>query len=316
GGAVLPGAVQAVVLLEEGYRQLVAVLAVHRHHNVLDKGSPLQLFRRTVLGICPGGGDFHPGHAGKADVHSPVVQIHNLLSALFEVGVVVALLHLLHRQINGDDLGQLEEGRLEDRVDPAAQTQVPGQLGGVHDVEVGVLAGKIPLDLGGQMGLQFLRAPGAVQQIGAALLQVRSGVILVHIGGGVHTDEVRGGHQVGGADGLVPEPQMALGQSAGLHRVVREVRLGILVCRQADGGDGVLVGAHGAVAAQTPDLAGHLAGNLQGDLLIGQGGVGHVVVDADGEAVLGLVLGQVVVHRRDLARRGVLGGQAVPAAHH
>ncbi|CAN4070898.1 YqzL-like protein, partial [Dysosmobacter welbionis] len=36
--------------------------------------------------------------------------------------------------------------------------------------------------------------------------------------------------------------------------VIGEIRLCVLVGHQADGGDGVLVGAHRAVAAQAPDL--------------------------------------------------------------
>ena len=51
-------------------------------------------------------------------------------------------------------------------------------------------------------------------------------------------------------------------------------------------------------------------------VLVVQGGVGHVVVDADGEAVLGIVQFQVVVHGDELTGGGVLGGEAVPAAHH
>ena len=316
GGAILPGAVQAVVPLEQGHRQLVAVLAVHGHHDLLDEVRALQLLRRAVLGVRPGGGDLHLRHAGQTHVHSPVVQVHDLLAALFEVGVVVALLHLLHRQVDGDHLGQLEEGRLENRVDPVAQAQVPSQLRGVHDVEVGVLVGQVPLHLGGQPLLQLLRAPGAVQQVCAAVLEVRGGVIFVHIGRCVDAHEVRRGYQIRGVNGLVAEPQVALGQTAGLHGIVGEIRLGVLVCRQADGGDGVLVGAHRAVAAQAPDLAGNLAGMRQLHLLVVQRGVSHVVVDADGEAVLGILQLQIVIHGDELARGGVLGAETVPAAHH
>ena len=42
--------------------------------------------------------------------------------------------------------------------------------------------------------------------------------------------------------------------------------------------------------------------------------VSHIVVDADGEVVLRCVLREVVVNRDELARGGVLGGQAVAAA--
>ena len=50
--------------------------------------------------------------------------------------------------------------------------------------------------------------------------------------------------------------------------------------------------------------------------LVIQGGVGHVVVDTDGEAVLGILLLQVVIDGDDLAGSGVLGGKAVAAAYH
>ena len=50
--------------------------------------------------------------------------------------------------------------------------------------------------------------------------------------------------------------------------------------------------------------------------LVIQGGVGHVVDDADGEVVLGLSLLQVVIDSDELAGGGVLGGQAVTASHH
>ena len=54
--------------------------------------------------------------------------------------------------------------------------------------------------------------------------------------------------------------------------VIGEIRLSVLAAHEADGGDGVLVGAHGAVAAQTPQLAADLAGMGQLDLLVVQRG--------------------------------------------
>ena len=304
------------MLLEYRHRQLVAVLAVHGHHDLLDEGRALELLRSAVLSVGPALGDLHLGHAGEAGVHGPVVEIHDLLAALFEVGVIVALLHLLHRHVDGDHLGQLEEGRLQDRIDAAAQPQFQGDFGGVHDVEFGMLIGKIPFHLGRKPAVQLLRTPGTVQKEGAAVLEICRGVVLIHIGGRMHPHEVRRRHQIGGADGTAAEAQMALGQAAGLHGIVGKIRLGILVGGEADGGDGVLVGTHGAVAAQAPDLAGHLAGMGHLHFLIGQGGESDIVLDADGEAVFWLVLTEIVIHRHDLARSGILGGQAVASAHH
>ena len=54
---------------------------------------------------------------------------------------------------------------------------------------------------------------------------------------------------------MIAEAQVADGHAAGLLGVVLEVRLNVLVGVVADDLDGVLVGAHGAVAAQAPELA-------------------------------------------------------------
>ena len=317
GGAVFPSAVQNAVLLEYGHGELIALLTVHGHDDVPGKGSEsLRLHNGSVLRVGPGGGDLHLHSGADTQIHGLIVQVHDLLTGLLEVGVVVVLLHILNGQIHGDDLGQGEEGALEDVIGTLAQADLLCQLGSVDDVEVGVLPGQIALHLGRQVRVQLLHGPGAVQQEGAALLQILGGVVLFDVGGSMDCHEISGGHQIGAADGLVAEAQVALGQAAGLHGVIGEVSLSILAAHEADGGDGVLVGTHGAVAAQAPQLAADLAGMGQLDLLVVQGGEGHVIVDADGEVVLGLVLLQVVVHSDDLAGGGVLGGQAVTAANH
>ena len=83
----------------------------------------------------------------------------------------------------------------------------------------------------------------------------------------------------------------------------------------ADDLDGVLVGAHGAVAAETPelDLDRALSGSV-GCRLLRQGEISHIVVDADGEVDLGLVLLQLLVDSEDGGGRGILGAEAVAAA--
>ena len=91
----------------------------------------------------------------------------------------------------------------------------------------------------------------------AAVLHVSDhGEALDDVGGHVAGHEVGLVDIVGGADGLVAEAQVADGHAAGLLGVVLEVRLHVLVGVVADDLDGVLVGAHGAVAAQAPELAG------------------------------------------------------------
>ena len=128
--------------------------------------------------------------------------------------------------------------------------------------------------------------------------------------------KIGGLDQIRGADGLLAEAQMALGQAAGLLGVVDEVRLTVQVGGVADDLDGVLVGAHGAIGAHAPKLGAGLTGGRGVDLAGNrQRGIGHIVHNAHGEAVLGLILLQIIQHGDDLTGGGVLAGQAVATAH-
>ena len=120
--------------------------------------------------------------------------------------------------------------------------------------------------------------------------------------------EVRIVHQVRGTDGGLAEAQVGLGESAGLLGVVHEICLAVQVGGVADDLDGVFVGAHGAVGAHSPDF--HVGLSLGSGLDLfgdGQGSVGHVVHDADGEIVLRRIGLKVLVHGENLPRSGVLG---------
>ena len=127
--------------------------------------------------------------------------------------------------------------------------------------------------------------------------------------------KVRRADQVRGADRVFAETQVGLGQAARLLGVIHKVSLAVQVGRVANDLDRVLVRADRAVRAHAPELCAGLAFGGGVDLLRQrQGGEGHVVNNADGEVVLrGLGL-EVFVNRQDLARGGVLGGQAVAAA--
>ena len=128
-------------------------------------------------------------------------------------------------------------------------------------------------------------------------------------------DEVRGVDQVGGHDRALAEAQVADGDAAGLLGIVAEVRLRVHIGVVADDLDGVLVRAHGAVGAEAVEHAGDQAFGAGVDLLAQlEGGAGHIVDDADGEVVLGLVLGKVVIDGLDHGGVELLGAEAVAAA--
>ena len=128
--------------------------------------------------------------------------------------------------------------------------------------------------------------------------------------------EVRAVDEVRALDGGLAEAQVAHGEATGLLGVVGEVALSVHVGMVADDLDGVLVGAHGAVGAQAEELAGDgaLGGRVDGGAER-QAQVGHVVDDAHGEVVLGLVRRQVVVDGLDHGGVELLAAETVAAAH-
>ena len=314
-GAVLPRAVEHAVLLEYGNRQLVALLLVERHDDVADeRGHVLRLCNRLVGRVRPCSRDLDLDGRLNAEVDRLIVHVDDLLTGLLEVGVIVVLLHVLDREVHRDDLGEGEERTLKDVVGALAEADGSRQLCRVDDVEVCVLAREVALHLCREMLLKLLDRPRAVEQEGAAVLEVCGDIVLFDVGRSVNRNKIRGIDQISAENRLVAKAQMALRQAAGLHRVVREIRLRVLAADKADGRDRVLVRADRAVAAETPQLAADLTRMRKLDLGVVERGVGNVIVDADGEVVLRRVLREVVVDRDELARGGVLGGQAVAAA--
>ena len=313
--AVLPRAVEHAVFLEYGDRQLVALLLVERHDDVTDeRGHVLRLCNRFIGRVRPCSRDLDLDGRLNAEVDRLVVHVDDLLTGLLEIGVIVVLLHILDREVHRDDLGQREERALEDIVGALAESDGRRQLCRVDDVEVCVLAREVALHLRREVLLELLDRPRTVEQEGAAVLEVCGDIVLFNVGRGVNRDKIRGIDQISAENRLVAKTQMALRQTAGLHRVVGEIRLRVLAADKADGRDSVLVRADRAVAAETPQLAADLARMRKLDLGVVERGVGNVIVDADGEVVLRLLLREVVVDRDELARSGVLGGQTVAAA--
>ena len=145
-------------------------------------------------------------------------------------------------------------------------------------------------------------------------LDLGNDIEVLDVRGLVAGHKVSHGDIVGAVDGLMAKAQVGLGNAAGLLGIILEVSLRVLIGVVTDDLDGVLVGAHGTIGAQTPELAGDdgLAGG--DDILAnGQGQMRNVIVDADGEVVLLLTL-HVVEHGLHLGRSGILGTQAIAAA--
>ena len=91
-----------------------------------------------------------------------VVHVDDLL-ALVAVIVHDSLFQVFHRVIHGNDGRQLEERRLHDHVDAAAQAQALGDTGAVEGIEPNFVLRNIAFHEAGQFFGQFLRLPGAVE---------------------------------------------------------------------------------------------------------------------------------------------------------
>ena len=269
----------------------------------------------VVLSGSPGSGNIDLVVSGSAHIDGVPVLLDDV-AALLQVGVLGSVLHVLDGILSGHDLRQREESGLQDGVGTLAHADLDGQIDSVDGVQLNVVVGDVALGSGIQMMLQLLQIPLAVDQEHAAGLDVLNDLeALGDVGGIVAGNEVGLVDVVGGLDGLVAETQVGNGDAAGLLGVVLEVSLYVLVGVVADDLDGVLVGADGAVAAQTPELAldGAFRGGVGGDLLV-QRQVGHIVHDADGELVLGGVLSQLFVDGKDGSGVSILGTQTVTAA--
>ena len=117
---------------------------------------------------------------------------------------------------------------------------------------------------------------------------VLDNVVFVDIGGVVAGDKVGLVDVIGGGYGLFTEPQVGNGNAARLFGVIGKISLSVKVGVVADDFNGVFVGTDGTVRAETPEFAG--SGSLGGGvgmLLLLKRKLGNVVLDADGEALLG-----------------------------
>ena len=308
---------------ERGHRQAVAVHAAHRLHDLAHHlhhfGTALKRGGLALIdGLGPAGRDLHLHECGGTRIDGAVVHIDDVL-ALLQVGLRGRILHVLDGLVLRDDVRQREERRLQDGVRALAHADLAGKVDGVDGVELDAVVGDIALGLGVQMMLKLFRRPLAVDHERAARLHVvHHAEALGDVGRVVAGHEVGLVDIIGAADGRVAEAQVADGHAAGLLGVVLEVGLHVLVGVVADDLDGVLVGAHGAVAAEAPELAldGARGRRVGARRVLGKRQVGHVVHDAHGELARRGVLLQLLVHGEHRRGRGVLRGQAVAAAHH
>lgn len=150
-----------------------------------------------------------------------------------------------------------EERRLQNGGGLAAQSEFACDLDRIDDVELRVLFRKNILHFRGKLFFEgFDARPFAVEQKRAAFLEVGGHVVTGHVGRVMAGDKVSRVDEIFRLNGLVPESQMGNGDAARFFGIVEEIRLHVFVGMVADNLDGVLVGAHRTVGAETVELAG------------------------------------------------------------
>ena len=120
-------------------------------------------------------------------------------------------------------------------------------------------------------------------------------------------------NQVGGLDRRFSESQVRHRHTAGLLGIIVKIRLRVHVGIVTDNLDGVLVRTDRSVRTQTPEFAIDRAFRSGHQVLASlQRQIGHIVHDADGEFLLGIV----VEGSHDICRYRILGTQTITAAEY
>ena len=242
------------------------------------------------------------------------VLLDDFLAAL-AVGFLDGFLDRGDGLVFGQDAADGEEAGLHDRIDPHAHARFLGHVVGVNDVKFDLLVDDLPLNLFRQMVPRRFRRPEAVEQEHRAVGGVAEHVVLLEEDLLVACDEVCRADQASHPDRLRSKPQMADRHCPGLLRVVDEVALGEIVGIVADDLDRVLVRPDGSVRSQAVEHGPHdlVAFDVEGGIVV-DAGVRHVVVDADGEMILGGVLGEFIEDALDHSGGDFLARQPVASA--
>ena len=161
------------VLLDNGYWDLVAFLAIHRNldivykiHNILPVAR-CNLGKALILGILPAVWNFNLHNARCAGIDGIVVHLYDLV-ALLAIRCLSGSLHQLDGALFRNDGSQFEECGLQHGVDTPAKADFLTDLDTVNGIEFNIVLSNIPLYLAWQMLLQLFLAPGAVEEEFAA----------------------------------------------------------------------------------------------------------------------------------------------------
>ena len=301
---------------KRAHRELVAAAGQHRPGHLADElGRPVRDGRAHVVLGGQAARQLDPMEGRERAVHGGVVSLDHLGSAA-GVGVLDRVLDPGDGIVAGKDAREREEARLKDGVRAAGEPRFPGDAAGVDRVHLDALREHLLLDRERQGVPHRIRWLRAVEEQGRAGGGAAEDVDRPEEAELMAADEPGTGHEVGRLDRLVAEAQVRDRLRARLLRVVDEVALG----REAgvtEDLDRVLVGADGAVGAETEEHRPHRPGRLDVELgADGDARPADVVADADGEPPPRPLAAQLLQDARHHRRGELLRGEPVAAAGH
>ncbi len=161
----------------------------------------------------------------------------------------------------------------------------------------------------------LIRSVDAVQQEYSAFIGAAQHIKFLHERKLMAGDKVRTGNQIGAPDGLGPETQVRCGHGPGLARVIHKIALRIETCVFTKNFDGVFIGAHSAVRTQTVEERTGGFRRLRGEGgIIGNTGMGNIVVNTDSKAPFRLLFAHLVKNTLDHGRSKFAGGKTITTA--
>ncbi len=297
------------------HRKLVSLLAQHGSHDIGHKFRFVLFQVRFMACRGPGFGDLDFFQRPHGPIHGIDVHLNHLV-ALFAVGFFDGPLHVIKSLFGGDDIGNLKKCRLHDHVDAGSQAQLGTYFYRVNIVKFQFFEGDGALYTIRNTRFHLLQGPGGVQQKSAAFPNTVQDVVFFHKRRVMTGDKVRMGQQVRGLNLMGGKPEVAHGDAAGFFGVVGKISLSKHIGIFADDFDGILVGPHGSISAQTPELAPH--GALGGwiDLFTQrEGRMAHIVHNTHGKMILGTFGAQVIKNRFNHVGRKILTAEAITPPH-
>ena len=159
-------------------RQGIPPLSVDGNHDFSNHFWQITQVLRGFLCIFPCFRDLYAHRTIDAGIHRCKVHVDDPF-ALFSKGLLGGRLHIVNSVLYWNDFGEIEKCSLQDHAGLISQTQVMGDFVGIHNIELDIVFGHVPLDLCRDALFKILRGPGTVQQERATGLKLMNHIIFV-----------------------------------------------------------------------------------------------------------------------------------------